>query len=69
MLKYLLNQLIMYKLCLLKHVEVPVPIPNKDEVLLKVETASINPFDWKVQKGRLRPLLPPKFPYIPRELD
>ncbi|PSR94949.1 Quinone-oxidoreductase [Actinidia chinensis var. chinensis] len=49
----------------LKHVEVPVPVPQMDEVLLKVEAASINPFDWKVQKGLLRPLLPRKFPHIP----
>lgn len=49
----------------LKHVEVPIPVPNKDEVLLKVEATSINPFDWKVQKGMLRPLLPRKFPHIP----
>ncbi|KAF3435927.1 hypothetical protein FNV43_RR23019 [Rhamnella rubrinervis] len=49
----------------LEHVEVPIPTPNKDDVLLKVEAASLNPFDWKVQKGMLRPLLPRKFPHIP----
>ncbi|KAF5470229.1 hypothetical protein F2P56_010754 [Juglans regia] len=49
----------------LQHVEVPVPTPNKDEVLLRVEAASLNPFDWKVQKGMLRPFLPSKFPHIP----
>ncbi|OVA05705.1 Alcohol dehydrogenase superfamily [Macleaya cordata] len=49
----------------LKHVEVPVPAPKKDEVLLKVEAVSLNPVDWKIQKGVLRPLLPRKFPYIP----
>ncbi|XP_004492275.1 chloroplast envelope quinone oxidoreductase homolog [Cicer arietinum] len=49
----------------LKHVEVPLPTPSKDEVLIKLEAASINPFDWKVQKRMLWPLLPPKFPYIP----
>ncbi|KAI4331752.1 hypothetical protein L6164_016709 [Bauhinia variegata] len=50
----------------LKHVEVPVPTPKKNEVLLKVEATSINPVDWKIQKGMLRPLfLPRKFPYIP----
>ncbi|KAK9201293.1 hypothetical protein WN944_016494 [Citrus x changshan-huyou] len=49
----------------LKHVEVPVPTPNKDEALLKVEAASINPIDWKLQKGMLRPFLPRKFPFIP----
>ncbi|BBH09997.1 Oxidoreductase, zinc-binding dehydrogenase family protein [Prunus dulcis] len=41
------------------------PIQNKDEVLLKLEAASLNPFDWKVQKGMLWPLLPRRFPHIP----
>ncbi|XP_020690874.2 chloroplast envelope quinone oxidoreductase homolog [Dendrobium catenatum] len=47
------------------HVEVPVPSPKKDEVLLKLEAASLNPVDWKTQKGNLRPLFPPRFPFIP----
>ncbi|OAY32908.2 chloroplast envelope quinone oxidoreductase homolog [Manihot esculenta] len=49
----------------LKHVEVPVPTPHKDEILLKLEATSINPVDWKIQKGGLRPLFPRKFPHIP----
>lgn len=49
----------------LKYVEVPIPNPIKDEVLLKVEAASLNPFDWKVQKGMLWPFLPSRFPNIP----
>ncbi|CAN0897981.1 Quinone-oxidoreductase homolog, chloroplastic [Linum grandiflorum] len=49
----------------LKHVEVPIPTPGKDEVLLKLEAISINPINWKVQKGILRPFLPRKFPRIP----
>jgi len=49
----------------LKHVEVPVPSPKKGEVLLKLEAASINPIDWKIQKGMVRPFLPRKFPFIP----
>ncbi|KAL4597081.1 hypothetical protein ACB092_12G209900 [Castanea dentata] len=49
----------------LQHVEVPIPSPKNDEVLLKLEAASLNPFDWKVQKGMLRPFLPRKFPHIP----
>ncbi|CAN6196517.1 unnamed protein product [Urochloa humidicola] len=49
----------------LKHVEVPVPSPKKGEVLLKLEAASINPIDWKIQKGMLRPFLPKNFPFIP----
>ncbi|KAH7836767.1 hypothetical protein Vadar_005433 [Vaccinium darrowii] len=49
----------------LKHVEVPVPTPKKNEVLLKVEAASLNPLDYRMQKGKMRPFLPAKFPYIP----
>jgi NADPH:quinone reductase-like Zn-dependent oxidoreductase len=49
----------------LKHVEVPIPTLKKDELLLKLEAASLNPVDWKIQKGLLRPLLPRKFPCIP----
>ncbi|KAJ6797884.1 putative quinone-oxidoreductase-like protein, chloroplastic [Iris pallida] len=48
-----------------QHAEVPIPSPKKDEVLLKLEAASINPIDWKIQKGMLRPFMPPKFPFIP----
>ncbi|KAK6937852.1 Alcohol dehydrogenase, N-terminal [Dillenia turbinata] len=49
----------------LKHVEVPVPVAKNEEVLLKVEAASLNPVDWKMQKGVMRPILPRMFPYIP----
>ncbi|KAG0565751.1 hypothetical protein M758_7G012200 [Ceratodon purpureus] len=49
----------------LQHVELPVPKPRKDEVLVKVEACSINPIDWKVQKGFMKPVLPYKFPHVP----
>ncbi|XP_072963463.1 chloroplast envelope quinone oxidoreductase homolog [Typha angustifolia] len=49
----------------LEYVEIPIPSPKNDEVLIKVEAASINPADWKIQSGILRPFLPPKFPFIP----
>ncbi|KFK38786.1 hypothetical protein AALP_AA3G160400 [Arabis alpina] len=49
----------------LKHVQVPVPSPKNNEVLLKLEATSINPVDWKIQKGMIRPFLPRKFPCIP----
>uniref|UniRef100_I1P686 Enoyl reductase (ER) domain-containing protein n=1 Tax=Oryza glaberrima TaxID=4538 RepID=I1P686_ORYGL len=48
----------------LQHVEIPVPSVKKHEVLIKVEAASVNPIDWSIQKGMLRPFLP-KFPFIP----
>ncbi|KAI9176291.1 hypothetical protein LWI28_000851 [Acer negundo] len=49
----------------LQQVHVSVPTPNKDEVLMKLEAISLNPVDWKTQKGTFRPLLPYKFPFIP----
>ena len=49
----------------LQHVKVPVPEPKVDEVLIKVEAATLNPVDWKIQKGVLRPFLPRNFPTIP----
>lgn len=49
----------------LQHVELPVPKPKKDEVLVKVEACSINPIDWKVQKGLMKPVLPYRFPHVP----
>ncbi|KAG5567223.1 hypothetical protein RHGRI_002697 [Rhododendron griersonianum] len=53
----------------LKHVELPVPAQKEDEVLLKIEAVSINPIDWKLQKGIARPLLPRKFPFVPSATD
>lgn len=49
----------------LKRVEIPAPAPKSNEVLLKLEASSINPIDWKIQNGMLRPFLPRKFPFIP----
>ncbi|XP_076942061.1 chloroplast envelope quinone oxidoreductase homolog [Bidens hawaiensis] len=49
----------------LKHVEIPIPTPANDEILVKIEAASINPIDWKIQNGFVRPILPKKFPFIP----
>lgn len=54
-----------WQLRLLQHVEIPIPSPKRDEVLVKLEAASLNPADWKIQKGTLRPLVPRKFPFIP----
>ncbi|CAH9073568.1 unnamed protein product [Cuscuta europaea] len=49
----------------LKHVEIPMPAPKNGQILIKLEAVSINPVDWKVQSGELRPILPRKFPHIP----
>ncbi|XP_040378988.1 quinone-oxidoreductase QR1, chloroplastic-like [Oryza brachyantha] len=48
----------------LKFVEIPVPSLRKDAVLIKVEAASLNQADCRIQKGLMRPFHP-KFPFIP----
>lgn len=52
----------------LQHVEIPIPTLKKDEVLLKLEAASLNPGDFKIQKGLARPFLPRKLPHTPGNL-
>ena len=49
----------------MQHVEVLVPAPAKDEVLVKIEAASLNPIDCKIQNGTVHPLFSRKFPHIP----
>eukprot|EP00252_Welwitschia_mirabilis_P020787 TRINITY_DN516_c0_g1_i2.p1 TRINITY_DN516_c0_g1~~TRINITY_DN516_c0_g1_i2.p1 ORF type:complete len:332 (-),score=93.53 TRINITY_DN516_c0_g1_i2:435-1430(-) len=49
----------------LEHMEIPVPSPAENELLVKIKAVSLNPVDWKIQSGLLRPLLPRKFPFIP----
>ncbi|BBM99314.1 chloroplastic oxoene reductase [Marchantia polymorpha subsp. ruderalis] len=49
----------------LQHKEIPIPVPKKGEILVKVEAASVNPVDWKMQGGVMRPMLPAKFPHTP----
>ena len=44
--------------------EVPVPEIAKDEVLIKVRAAGVNPVDWKVRAGYMKEMLPYEFPLI-----
>ncbi len=37
--------------------DVPVLMPNSNEVLIKVKSAAVNPVDWKIREGYLQPML------------
>ena len=50
---------------MIQHVEVGIPEPKVDEVLIKVEAIALNAADWKIQEGMVRPFFPLKFPMIP----
>ncbi len=43
--------------------EIPIPSVGVDEVLIKVEAASINPLDVKLMSGVLQAYFPLKMPY------
>lgn len=49
----------------LKLKEVPEPIPQENEVLIRVEYTAVNPVDWKIREGLLKSRLPHEFPLIP----
>ncbi|KAL9255609.1 Quinone-oxidoreductase homolog, chloroplastic-like protein [Drosera capensis] len=53
-----------FSLCKGTHVEIPVPEPKADEVLVKVKASTINPVDWKLQKGITRSIYSVKFPHV-----
>lgn len=38
----------------LAYEEVPRPIPNDDDVLIKVMAAGVNPVDWKIRQGYMK---------------
>ncbi|KAM7268760.1 hypothetical protein ACFE04_010926 [Oxalis oulophora] len=48
----------------LKLVQIPMPSPKNDELLIKMEAVSLNPVDLRIQK-RMTFFIPYKLPYIP----
>jgi NADPH:quinone reductase-like Zn-dependent oxidoreductase len=44
--------------------EVAKPLPTGSQVLVRVRAAGVNPVDWKIRRGMLRPIYPRKFPFI-----
>jgi NADPH:quinone reductase-like Zn-dependent oxidoreductase len=45
--------------------EVPRPVPQAGEVLVRVHAAGVNPLDWKIRQGWWRDSLPRTLPAIP----
>ena len=48
----------------LTYEDVPRPEPGRDEVLIRVKAASINPLDWKIRQGYFKEMLPVSLPLI-----
>jgi NADPH:quinone reductase-like Zn-dependent oxidoreductase len=40
----------------------PKPTVSKDQVLVEVFAASLNPFDWKLRAGYMKDMIPLQFP-------
>ena len=44
--------------------ELDDPVPGKNEVLIRVAAAAVNPVDWKIREGRLKIITGKNFPMI-----
>ncbi|RLD34263.1 MAG: NADP-dependent oxidoreductase, partial [Bacteroidetes bacterium] len=50
---------------MLKIAEQPKPPITKDQVLIQVKTASVNPIDWRIRSGSMSRFIDCEFPVIP----
>ncbi|MEU6143548.1 NADP-dependent oxidoreductase [Streptomyces sp. NPDC047081] len=47
-----------------RFLELPMPVPGPDELLVEVYAAGVNPVDWKVRAGQHRAFLPLDLPAV-----
>jgi len=45
--------------------QVPRPVPQEGEVLVKIYAAGVLPIEWKIRSGAFRNYMPATFPYTP----
>jgi NADPH:quinone reductase-like Zn-dependent oxidoreductase len=43
-------------------VDVPAPMPQPGEILIRVAAAGVNPIDWKIRSGLMEGMIPVDFP-------
>ncbi|MEZ4750436.1 MAG: alcohol dehydrogenase catalytic domain-containing protein [Bdellovibrionota bacterium] len=43
--------------------DVPIPEPGKGQLLVRVKAAGVNPVDYKIRDGKLKAILPLRFPH------
>lgn len=44
--------------------EISQPVPDDDEVLIRIAYAGVNPVDWKIREGMMEKIFPHNFPLI-----
>ena len=45
--------------------EVSQPVPQHNEVMIRVGAAGVNPLDWKIRAGYMKDLIPMSLPFTP----
>lgn len=44
--------------------DLPCPEPGSGEILIRLRAAGVNPLDWKIRQGKLRYVMPARFPLV-----
>lgn len=48
----------------LRLTDIPQPVPDRDEVLIRIAAAGVNPIDWLLREGRLAHRIPLQLPAV-----